>query len=270
MSPERFNHLLSLVTPLISTIGAIDGKHVRIKYPKNTRSLHHKYKGFFSLILLAISDSNYCFIWFDVGQYGSNSNSSILIQSNMGGYFEDHSNNIPQPESVEGCNFDTLLYFLVGDEIFPLRAWLMRPYPGKLTEQERVFNYRLSRARRFIENCFNILDARWKIFPTPIEASVVNAGRYTLACIALHNCLRQTNNSSYCPNSFVDCEDSTVDMKEGEWRKIVTERNGELANLSNVRGSRYKDDEVNMLCCLMRYLNGEGRVDWQLNHVRRT
>ena len=25
-----------------------------------------------------------------------------------------------------------------------------------------------------------------------------------------------------------------------------------------------------MRCCLMRCLNGKGRVDWQLNHVRAT
>ena len=128
----------------------------------------------------------------------------------------------------------------------------MRPYPGKLAEQERVFSYRLSRARRAIESCFGILAARWRIFSIPIEASVVNAERYTLACIALHNYLHQTNNPSYCPNSFVDCKDSTEDLKEGEWRKIVTERNSALANLPNVYGSRYKDDAVNMRCCLMR------------------
>ena len=48
------------------------------------------------------------------------------------------------------------------------------------------------------------------------------------------------------------------------------ENKGALVNLHNVRGSRYKDDAVNMHCCLMRYLKGEGRVDWKLNHVRRT
>ena len=185
----------------------------------------------------------------------------------MGGYFEDHLNNIPQPESVKGCGFDPLPFFLVGDEISPLKAWLMRPYPGKLAEQKRVFNYYLSRARRVIENCFGILAARWKIFSTPIDASVVNTERYTLAWIALHNYLRQTNNPPYCPNSFVDCEDSTGDIKEWEWTN--TERNGELANLPNICGSCHKNDAVNMRCYLMRYLNGEGLVDWQLNHARR-
>ena len=105
---------------------------------------------------------------------------------------------------------------------------------------------------------------------TPTEAAVENSKRYTLPCAALHNYQRQNNNPSYCPISFVDCKDSIGDIKEGELRKTVMERNGALANLPNVRGSRYKDDAVNRRCCLMRYLNGEGRVDWQLNHVRRT
>ena len=50
-----------------------------------------------------------------------------------------------------------------------------------------------------------------------MEESVVNAERYTLACIALHNYLRQTNNPSYCPNLFIDYEDSTGDLKKEEW-----------------------------------------------------
>ena len=142
----------------------------------------------------------------------------------------------------------------------------MRPYPGELAEQERVFNYCFSRAKRVIENCIGILAERWRVFSTPIEAPE----RYTLACIALHNYLRQTNNQFYCPNSFADSEDSTGYIKEGDWRKIFTERNGALANLPNVHGSRYKDDAANMCCCLMRYLNREERVDWWLNLVRQT
>ena len=84
----------------------------------------------------------------------------------MGNYLE-----ITQPESVEKYDFDPLHYLLLVDKIFPLMTWLMRPYPGKLADQERIFNYRLSRARRVIENCSGILAARSRILSTPIEAS---------------------------------------------------------------------------------------------------
>ena len=55
-----------------------------------------------------------------------------------------------------------LHFFLVGDEIFPLKNWLMRPYPGKLVLSQKGFNNR-PRARRSIENTFGILAGRWRI-----------------------------------------------------------------------------------------------------------
>ena len=81
----------------------------------------------------------------------------------MGKCFEDNSLNVPEGSKIPGMDVE-LPYFLVGDEIFPLKTWLMRPYPGTLDETQRIYNYRVSRARRTIENVFGILAARWRIF----------------------------------------------------------------------------------------------------------
>ena len=149
----------------------------------------------------------------------------------------------------------------------------MRPFPGKLTEFQRSFNYRLSRARRTIENAFGILAARWRIFHTPMRANIENAENYTLTCLTLHNYLRLTENALYCPSGLVDSVDDTGRIKEGDWRSVVPSSSTHfgITNISNVRGSRYSDEAVNMRDALMNYLNSEeGAVPWQTEHIRRT
>ena len=51
------------------------GNMFELNIQKNTISLYRNYKGFFSLVLIAICNANYCFALFKVGQYGSNNDS---------------------------------------------------------------------------------------------------------------------------------------------------------------------------------------------------
>ena len=101
-------------------IGAIDGKHLRIECPKMTGTYYYNYKGFCSIVLLAICDSNYCFTLFDLGHYGSNNDSVVLVKSKIGEMIEAWELDIPPPSTYITYDFDPLPYFLVGDEIFPL------------------------------------------------------------------------------------------------------------------------------------------------------
>ena len=64
-------------------VGAIDGKHVAIRCPKNAGSLYYNYKGFHSIVLLALVDADYQFTWVDVGSNGSASDAQIFNQTEL-------------------------------------------------------------------------------------------------------------------------------------------------------------------------------------------
>ena len=147
-------------------VGAIDGKHVATECPKNTGSLCHNYKGFFSQVLLAVCDAKYKFIFIDIGQYGSKNDSAIIKNLELGRRLESYSLNIPSEDIADKYYFKDgepfiLSYYMVGGEIFQVKDYLMRPYPGtrsgKLPIDQAVFNYRFSRAKHIKKNLLEFL-----------------------------------------------------------------------------------------------------------------
>ena len=101
-------------------IGALNGKHIRIKAPANTASLFHNYKGHFSTVLLALVDANYQFIYVDIGEYGSNVDGSVFKASMFGRKYLSHEMGVPGDKFLP--NFHTnhpIPNVFVADEAFP-------------------------------------------------------------------------------------------------------------------------------------------------------
>ncbi|XP_011861155.1 PREDICTED: uncharacterized protein LOC105558199, partial [Vollenhovia emeryi] len=193
--------------------GALDGKHIRLQCPSKSGSQFFNYKQFFSFVLMALCDSKYCFTWVEVGDYGSLPDSSIFTSSALGKAMEEGSLNFPDPKQLPGTNV-LVPYYFVGDEAFPLRTDLMRPYPRRnlTSEANRIFNYRLSRARLTIENAFGILASRWRVLRTALAHQPSNVESIILATVCLHNFIINREEhlqgfKQYCPPSYVDHED---------------------------------------------------------------
>ena len=87
-----------------------------------------------------------------------------------------------------------MLHFIVGDEAFPLRMDLMRPFPrgkkeNRLPYNKMIFNYRLSRARHIVENAFGILVQRFRVYDRRICMDDHNVVKVVKATCVLHNYL---------------------------------------------------------------------------------
>ena len=117
--------------------GAIDGKHVAIKAPKDSGTVYHNYKGFFSIILLGLVDADYKFLWADVGANGSTSDCAVFNASPLRAALETGDIGFPDAEPLPNDDHN-IPYFLVGDDAFPLRNWMMKPFSHRnMTREER-------------------------------------------------------------------------------------------------------------------------------------
>ena len=167
-----------------------DGKHVALKKPKNSGALYHNYKGFFSIVMLALVDGQYKFRWVDVFTAGSCSDAQIFNTCHLKRKIDDGSIGFPDPAPITQGGRD-VPYFILADDAFALKTWLMKPYGRRmLTREERIANYRISRGRRVVENAFGILVSRFRVMMTTIEVPPETVRDVVLTCVVLHNILR--------------------------------------------------------------------------------
>ncbi|XP_063960406.1 uncharacterized protein LOC135155411 [Lytechinus pictus] len=233
------------------TCGALDGKHVSCKCPN--------YKGFYSVVLMALVDADYRFIWVDIGGMGSASDAQIYNASELRECVEDGSLGLPDPDPLPNDNQD-VPYFFVGDDAFALRPNMMKPYSLRgMTQSESIFNYRLSRARRVVENAFGILSNRYQNLLTTMQQQPATVKLIVTACIILHNLMR-TRYPGMQNQQLDRAEDLGHDYVPGAWRSCLN-----MQDTISVAGSNTSSREGKRQRNLIKHwVNSEaGAVPWQ-------
>jgi len=115
-------------------VGSIDGKHIRLRCPKNSGSMFYNYKQYFSIVLMAVVDTKYRFIMINVGGYGKDSDGGILCNTNFHQCLESGTLKLPIERKL-GNSGISAPYVFVGDEAFPLRNYLIRPFPRNQAQE---------------------------------------------------------------------------------------------------------------------------------------
>ena len=140
--------------------------------------------------MLALVDGQYKFRWVDVDTAGSCSDAQIFNTCHLKRKIDDGNIGFPDPAPITQGGRD-VPYFILADDAFALKTWLMKPYGRRmLTSEERIANYRISRGRRVVENTFGILVSRFRVMMTTIELPPETWRDVVLTCVALHNILR--------------------------------------------------------------------------------
>ncbi|CAK1587678.1 unnamed protein product [Parnassius mnemosyne] len=104
---------------------------------------------------------------------------------------------------------------------FSLTENMMKPYAGTHNKgsKERLFNYRLSRARRIVENVFGIMSAVFRVLRKLMLLQPDTVTNIVMTSALLHNFLRRSKRSRliYSPIGSFDTE-KDGEIQPGSWR----------------------------------------------------
>jgi len=187
-------------------VGAIDGKHFRIKCPPKSGSTFFNYKCFFSIVLMASVDADGLFTTVDVGEVGRNSDGAVFRTSGLGRCLESRTLNLPSPKPLPLTdNNENFPFYFVADEAFPLKNNIMRPYPKRILDmKKRIFNFRLSRARKSVECAFGMLVSKFRLFEGPICCKEETINSVIRSACVLHNFIRVHQGIYSRPQMFLN------------------------------------------------------------------
>lgn len=203
-------------------VGAIDGKHIRLRAPKKSGSLYYNYKSYFSLVLQGVCDAYHRFTSIEVGGYGSACDSGMFARSRLGQSIRNEVFPFPRPSRLPNST-RVCPYFFIGDNAYPLTRRMMVPYSGRnqgaSNQQEQLqrdnFNKRITRARRCIESSFGILVSKFRVFHSELEIETDNVDFLVLASIVLHNIIIDREGTNYSITDRARFEDVGININSG-------------------------------------------------------
>ena len=198
-------------------VGALDGNHIAITCPKQAGSNYYNYKQFHSIIFVTLVDAEYKFSWVDVGSMGSTGDANVFNHSELRSCIDDDTIGFPAAEPLAQDDQD-MPYFIVGDDAFALRTWMMKPYSKRhLTDPERIFQLpTLQGAENSGERLLGSLAHRFQCMLTTLKQRPKTVTSIVLACVCLHNMIILTNPRQQ--NVEVDREDEDHNIIPGTWR----------------------------------------------------
>ncbi|KAJ8946642.1 hypothetical protein NQ314_008814 [Rhamnusium bicolor] len=143
----------------------------------------------------------------------------------------------------------------------------MKPFSGihRKGSSQRVFNYRLSRPRRTVENIFGIASAVFRVLRKPMLLEPTKAELVVMTLAHLYNLLRNSSSALYTPGGIFDKEiDGT--LVKGTYNTITNEAMSSLVPIRNIPRKSNEDAKL-IREELAAYFQNEGRILWQVTYA---
>ncbi|XP_064487325.1 uncharacterized protein LOC135399499 [Ornithodoros turicata] len=172
------------VTGFPQAIRALGGCHLPVSPPKLHATDYYNYKGWYSIILLALVDHQYKFKYINVGSPGRCHDAHVYGRSRLRSLVDGDHFQSPVV-TIEGTFIPPII---LCDQAFPLTSNLLKPFANapKGTPQAS-FNYNLSKTRRIVENAFGRVKARFRHVMKRMECNTTLAKRSIRTACTLHN-----------------------------------------------------------------------------------
>ena len=179
-----------------NVIGLIDGTHVKLIAPSLHEEQYVNRKGYHSINVQVIVDSDDKFINIVAKWPGSSHDSRVFRES---GVYRNLENG-----TIDG--------YLLGDSGYPCKPFLLTPYLRTQTRQEMRFNRAHKVTRCAVERTIGQWKRRFHCLHSEIRLSPSRTCRTIVACGVLHN-FAKDNNVPMDENNGDD-EDDDDDMEE--------------------------------------------------------
>ncbi|KAK4878967.1 hypothetical protein RN001_007113 [Aquatica leii] len=178
---------------------------------------------------------------------GKISDRCVFRNSTLAAAIATNKLNFPEETPLPGRS-KPVPYAIVADAAFPLSHHILKPFPFRnMTATQCIFNYRLSKARRLVENSFDMVANIFRILLNTVNLYPKKVKTITLACVVLHNFLRTTT-----PNTY--------NIQEKNDRRLRFQY-----ALSRQAENKANQSALNNRQEFLEYVNGVGAVDWQNN-----
>ncbi|XP_046408217.1 putative nuclease HARBI1 [Ischnura elegans] len=160
-------------------IGAIDGTHIEIPAPNESAAAYVNRKGYHSIHLQAVCDSEAVFTHCYAGNVGSVHDARVFRLSAVHNFLNDETK-FPNDSHI------------IGDAAYGLHPQLLTPYAdnGHLSQRQKNFNFTHASARMAIERAFGLLKGRWRSLLHTLamqDLLLEQVPIVILSCCVLHN-----------------------------------------------------------------------------------